>query len=227
MKSLTYKPVSNVVSPTSADASYCAINIAAGTPEISNNIFISAETEVPNFFIRGTNGGTSDNNIFYFDEANVNAYINGAYTTLASYQTGSGKDANSEFVNVEFADAVAGDLSIAGISIKDNALAVPRLADVLTDIFGTVRAATTYAGAHESELPFLTVSTDNLQVKPIHIKQTSYGIEVELEGTSNIELYNINGILIEKTSIDGVYTRELSKGMYIIRVNGQAQKFVR
>jgi hypothetical protein len=61
----------------------------------------------------------------------------------------------------------------------------------------------------------------------LKIKQTPSGIEIELDGTSNIELYNINGILIEKTSTDGVYTRELSKGMYIIRVNGQAQKFVR
>lgn len=61
----------------------------------------------------------------------------------------------------------------------------------------------------------------------LKIKQTSAGIEVELDGESNIELYNINGVLIDKTITDGIYTRELSKGMYIIRVNGQAQKFIR
>jgi len=61
----------------------------------------------------------------------------------------------------------------------------------------------------------------------LKIKQTLAGIEVELDGESNIELYNINGVLIDKTIADGIYTRELSKGMYIIRVNGQAQKFVR
>lgn len=59
------------------------------------------------------------------------------------------------------------------------------------------------------------------------IKQTQVGVELELDETSNIELYTINGTLIDKTRADGVYSRELGKGMFIIRVNGQAQKFVR
>ncbi len=227
MKSLTYKPVSNPITPSASDPSYCAINIAAGTPEISNNIFISAETDVPNFFIRGTNGGVSDNNVFYFAEENENAYINGTYTTLAGYQTGSGKDANSRFVNVEFADAAAGDLSIAGASVKDANLSVPRLDGVLFDIFGTTRSGNTYAGAHESELPFLTVSVGDLKIESLRIRQTYSGIEVELNDISDIELYTINGTLIDKTRTDGVYSHELGKGMFIIRVNGQAQKFVR
>lgn len=57
--------------------------------------------------------------------------------------------------------------------------------------------------------------------------QTTSGVEVQLNGRSNIELYSISGQLIERTSAIGVYTRDLNKGMYIIRVNGQAQKFVR
>lgn len=227
MKSLTYKPVSNPVSPTSADPSYCAINIAAGTPEISNNIFISNETDVPNFFIRGTNGGVSDNNIFYFNAANTNAYINGSYQTLGAYQTGSGKDADSKFVSVNFADAAAGDLSIAGASVQDVNLKVPSLAAVATDIFGKVRNTSfTYAGAHESTLPFI-ISSVGEKIESFRLKQTYYGIEVELDEPSNIELYTINGTLIDKTRTDGVYSRELGKGMFIIRVNGQAHKFVR
>ncbi|MEA4975571.1 MAG: hypothetical protein VB046_07525 [Paludibacter sp.] len=228
MKSLTYKPVSNPVSPTSADPSYCAINIAAGTPEISNNIFISNETDVPNFFIRGTNGGVSDYNVFYFDIANTNAYINGAYRELGTYQEETLKDENSKFYNVEFADATAGNLSIAGASVQNINLKVPSLANVTTDIFGTVRNTSfTYAGAHESTLPFLTVEVEDVKMESIRIKQMYNGIEVELEEPSNIELYTINGTLIDKTRTDGVYSRELGKGMFIIRVNGQAQKFVR
>lgn len=150
MKSLTKKPVSNVASPTSSDPSYCSINIAGGTPEISNNIFISDESTVSNFFIRGTNGGVSDNNIFYFDAANTMAFINGNYATLDSYQLGSGKDTNSKFVNVNFMDAAAGDLRIVGASVGDQNLGVTRLDEVLKDMFGTDRASKTYAGAHEA-----------------------------------------------------------------------------
>lgn len=82
-----------------------------------------------------------------------------------------------------------------------------------------------------------TVSEATYTVSPISglndaksnfkIKQTQVGVEVELDESSNIELYTINGVLIDKTRTDGVYSRELGKGMFIIRVNGQAQKFVR
>jgi hypothetical protein len=50
---------------------------------------------------------------------------------------------------------------------------------------------------------------------------------VPLEETSMIELYSINGILIEKTIADGSYSRNINNGMYIIRVNGKAMKFIK
>jgi hypothetical protein len=53
-----------------------------------------------------------------------------------------------------FTEAAAGDLRIAGASLTDIDLAVPRLNDVLTDITGAERAELTYAGAHEAALPF-------------------------------------------------------------------------
>ena len=146
---------------------------------------------------------------------------------MAAYQTGSGKDADSKFVSVNFADAAAGDLSIAGASVQDVNLKVPSLAAVATDIFGKVRNTSfTYAGAHESTLPFI-ISSVGEKIESFRLKQTYYGIEVELDEPSNIELYTINGTLIDKTRTDGVYSRELGKGMFIIRVNGQAHKFVR
>jgi len=227
LNALTNKPT-YTETPGEATAAYCAINIAAGTPLIKNNIFISNEDAVYNSFIRGTVSGESDYNIMNLKAGNNYARFNLTYATFAAYKAAyPTKELFSKNVDVEFANAAAGDLSIAGASIKDEDLSVPRLASVLTDIFGTVRAENTYAGAHESELPFIISSFEGVQQQPIRVKQTSYGIEVELDGESNIELYNINGVLIDKTIADGIYTRELSKGMYIIRVNGQAQKFVR
>jgi hypothetical protein len=215
--------------PSNTGGYYNAINLSGNTAEIKNNIFISDEpTHANTAFINAVPTPASDYNVYYLRQSHVGSKIVAAYTTLGDYQTANiTKDVNSKYANVIFADAAAGDLSIAGASVQDGNLAVPRLAGVLKDIFNTDRAETTYAGAHESSFPFLYTSIENVQQQPIRIKQTFSGIEVELDGTSNIELYNINGILIEKTSTDGVYTRELSKGMYIIRVNGQAQKFVR
>ncbi len=82
-----------------------------------------------------------------------------------------------------------------------------------------------------------TISEGSYTVSPLsdlhavkynfNIKQTLSGIEIYLDRVSNIELYTISGTLIDKTQTDGVYSRELGKGMFIIRINGQAQKFVR
>lgn len=215
--------------PSNTGGYYNAINLSGNTAEIKNNIFISDEpTHANTAFISAVPTPASDYNVYYLRQSHTGSKIVAAYTTLGDYQTANlTKDVNSRYVNVVFADAAAGDLSIAGASVKDEDLAVPRLASVLTDIFDTVRAETTYAGAHEAALPFIISSFESVEQQPICVKPTSYGIEVELDGTSNIELYTINGVLVDKTTADGIYTRELGKGMYIIRVNGQAQKFVR
>ena len=232
LNALTNKPT-HTETPTDAVSAYCAINIAAGTPLVKNNIFISDEDAVYNFFVRGTVTGDSDYNVMYLKAGNnfarFNMNFNTTYATFAAYQAAyPTKDVNSKNVNVEFANAAAGDLSIAGISIQDANLKVPSLAAVTTDIFGTVRNTEfTYAGAHESTLPFLTTSYEGMQQEPIRVKQNYNGIEVELNQMSDIELYSINGVLLDKTRTDGLYSRELGKGMFIIRVNGQAQKFVR
>ena len=65
------------------------------------------------------------------------------------------------------------------------------------------------------------------EVKPVKVIRTSTGIEVQLPETSKIELYNVNGQLIERTVASGVYSRALERGVYVIRVNGKAVKFVK
>lgn len=108
-------------------------------------------------------------------------------------------------------------LYVDGVTLPQGTTTLKLLA-VKSGLLSTVTEATYTV----SPLSGLNAAKSNLR-----IKQTLSGIEVELDGTSNIELYTINGVLVDKTTADGIYTRELGKGMYIIRVNGQAQKFVR
>ncbi|MFZ4723898.1 MAG: fibronectin type III domain-containing protein, partial [Paludibacter sp.] len=68
---------------------------------------------------------------------------------------------------------------------------------------------------------------NNTELNAAVIAKTVSGIAVQLAGESNIELYNANGSLIEKTKTAGMYSRALNNGMYIIRVNGKASKFVK
>jgi len=72
----------------------------------------------------------------------------------------------------------------------------------------------------------LITSLDNNTIEA-RIMRTSTGVEVVLDGQATIELYNINGMLIEKTNANGTYSRELNNGVYIIRINGKATKFIK
>ena len=61
----------------------------------------------------------------------------------------------------------------------------------------------------------------------INILRTPTGISVLFDGSANVELYSINGAMIDKTVAYGSYTRDLNPGAYIIRINGKATKFIR
>ena len=53
------------------------------------------------------------------------------------------------------------------------------------------------------------------------------GIFIPTNGTSSIELYTLNGTLIDKTITNNSYSRTLSNGAYIVKINGKATKFVK
>lgn len=61
----------------------------------------------------------------------------------------------------------------------------------------------------------------------VKVLLTPSGISVRFDGDADIELYSISGQLIEKTRAYNNYDRDLQSGIYIIRVNGNSQKFVR
>jgi hypothetical protein len=71
------------------------------------------------------------------------------------------------------------------------------------------------------------VTETEVPALPPRLMRTPTGIRVELNEPAAIELYNINGSLIEKTKATGTYTRDLNNGIYIIRINGKSTKFVK
>ncbi|MBV5343682.1 hypothetical protein JZU68_08815, partial [bacterium] len=94
-----------------------------------------------------------DNNVFYNRAGNSKSLFVSATTnsTFVAYQAANPtKDINSKNVDVNFTNAVIGDLSLAGASVGDYNLAAPKLATVLTDIDGGTRANLTYVGADEA-----------------------------------------------------------------------------
>lgn len=59
------------------------------------------------------------------------------------------------------------------------------------------------------------------------IMRTPSGIAATFDGNAVVELYSINGALIEKTKANGTYSRDLSHGAYVIRINGKSTKFIK
>ena len=53
------------------------------------------------------------------------------------------------------------------------------------------------------------------------------GIFIPANGTSSIELYTLNGTLIDKAITSNSYSRTLNNGAYIVKINGKAVKFVK
>ena len=217
----------------SALGTYRAINNsnAQNAQKIRNNIFISDEPTASCAFVSNVvvSPGESENNVFFHRQPNTNAAFFATFTSLAAYQLAHPTfDVNSRTGNVNFENAATGDLRIAGFSVYDNLLRMPSLASVITDMFGTVRDTEfTYAGAHQSMLPFLTTDMAGGNQEPIRILRTSSGIEIMLNRQATIELFSVNGVLIDKTRVNGTYSRNLNSGIYIVRIDGKATKFVK
>lgn len=206
---------------------YRAINLSGNTAEIKNNIFVSAEaTHTNTSFISAVPTPASDNNVFYIKQPHTGATVVGTYTTLGEYQSAnSTKDANSKSVDVTFENAATGDLRIAAASYQDANLQVVRLTDVPKDLFGTDRDYYTYAGAHQAQA-FIINENATPEVSA-RIMRTMSGIEVQLDSEATVELYNMNGMIIDKVVTSGTYSHDLDNGVYIIRINGKATKFIK
>lgn len=138
--------------PTQAGA-YNAISFTTTSykADIQNNIFISNEDAKSVFIAKAVTTGSMDNNIYYLRAGNTNARVVDTYATLSAFQTANPTlDIHSKSVDVNFVDAVAGNLKLTGASIGNVDLATLRLSSVLTDFSNVNRAAITYRGADEA-----------------------------------------------------------------------------
>lgn len=136
-------------------------------------------------------------------------------------------DTNSKITAVNFSNVATADLTIAGASIQDTDLKVPSLAEVTTDMLGTVRNTEfTYAGAHESTLPFIVSANNEINVSA-NVYTTHKGIVIHTTAASQIEIYSINGWLVDKAMVNGRYTKDLDAGVYLVRINGTTRKIVK
>jgi hypothetical protein len=99
----------------------------------------------------------------------------------------------------------------AGGSVKDNRWSV---APVMNDEIARFTLQTTTGNSKNAE-------------QMVRIIPTVLGVQAIFVGEANIELFTINGLLIEKTIASGSYTRNLVQGAYIIRINGKATKFIK
>lgn len=95
---------------------------------------------------------------------------------------------------------------------------------VTKDYAGTNRSISRM-GAYETT--YISTKMNNLASIKLNIQTTRTGVIISLIEKSQIEIYNINGYLIDKQTTDGQYVRELSDGVYIIRVNGVTRKFIK
>lgn len=59
------------------------------------------------------------------------------------------------------------------------------------------------------------------------IEMTGEGIQLQFEGTANIEVYTVNGIMVEKTTATDNCHITLDKGLYLVKVNNNLHKVVR
>ena len=141
MPELTKKPATDYVVTNPLTCLYLA-----GTKQyiVENNILVSAETVAKNSLIRGGLNANVKNNAFY--HAGGNAVIMAGAVVAADALTFLPlADAGSVWTQPAFTDAANADFSVA----LNQALLMPRNADVLKDINGNDRREATYAGAIE------------------------------------------------------------------------------
>ena len=73
----------------------------------------------------------------------------------------------------------------------------------------------------ETALPQVD-DTDNVLVR-----STIDGVAVSFSGTKTVEVYTVNGILVDRQTVLSTYSRTLPQGMYILRVGNSVHKFIR
>ena len=59
------------------------------------------------------------------------------------------------------------------------------------------------------------------------VRRTLEGVTVTFEGTRTVEVYTVNGILLDRQTVSSSYSSVLPQGMYILRVGDSVHKFIK
>jgi hypothetical protein len=149
------------------------------------------------------------------------ANVGGARADLTALQGATGGDTHSINANPLFAEP-------AGIYAFDyktsSAVSLVGVAGTgVTKDFADVtrNESSPRMGAYESSV---TTSTKNVSLSDYKIIPTASGIMIPVNGSATIELYNVNGKLIEKSLVTGAFISTLDKGVYIVKINNRGNQ---
>jgi hypothetical protein len=161
---------------------------------IEDNNFITIGPEYPYYAYGASLISNSDYNNIYTTGSNY-VYYDGYYNTLSSFQTGSGKDANSKSVNPFYTSTT--DLHVSNPNLNGTATPITQVKD---DIDGTTRSLSTPdIGADEFTPPNNDAGISSLDsgskyfcpgTQKIYVTLTNYGANSLTKATIN---WKING----------------------------------
>lgn len=95
-----------------------------------------------------------------------------------------------------------------------------------TDAYIYVLGGFNGIAAYKVSAPGISTSTSGTSVSSM-LRRTASGIAIELNKESLVEIFSVTGATVVSTRTSGIFTHDLNTGMYIVRVNGKAAKFIK
>lgn len=181
---------------------------ASPTPQVAN-LFVKGSWDGWATGIEMTQSGTPSGVRASDDVNKVKSESNAlSYSVTLGGNPGDKFPANTEYKY--YTNVVAPEnweVDVNGLPISNRWTIAPVMSDVIPKFGITTDVATPVVNAR--------------------IMRTFSGIQIELDNEATVEIYTVNGMMIDKTITSGTYSRDLNNGVYIIRINGKATKFIK
>ncbi len=101
------------------------------------------------------------------------------------------------------------------------------VADLDKTLFA-VRAYDRYGNEYEpAYCRYVETGVSDVLSAKVVLTQTFDGVQVDFEGEQKVEIYTVNGMLVNHAIAQNTYTCSLPQGVYFIRVGNAVKKFVR
>lgn len=96
-----------------------------------------------------------------------------------------------------------------------------------TQLFATRTFAVGAMDRYGNEFPPVYIPTDvETVVDNVQYSVHNRILQIQCEKFSIIEVYSINGVMIEKGTTNGLFEKELAPGVYLLRINGKVHKII-